>query len=286
MSTVAEYTTGTVAAAGGSTSGTVTVTPRTGWDELQFPTNGTVDYAEWGFAAAYAYTIQAYLHTPDAWVSTEAFMRPQVTSGEYAARVCFTGAGNPGRIQLFAAAEGVVTVQSPQHTLAVDTTYRVLLTVDTTAPTMRLRVYNLGSDTPLWDSGEMAKASPAGVTRVRLGELGNLATLGTFGLSRIQVTDTAETLYRHASDMVRLDTPLVTLGVTTPDSGSGDGTQTITWDPVIAAASYDAYIAAGLGPSGTPTQEDFVLVAAGVTSPYAFTGMSAGRHAFGIKARV
>ena len=37
--------------------------------------------------------------------------------------------------------------------------------------------------------------------------------------------------------------------------------------------------------TATPAQEDFTQVSASVTSPYTFTGLGVGTHAFGIKAK-
>lgn len=81
-----------------------------------------------------------------------------------------------------------------------------------------------------------------------------------------------------------LSTPVVTLGAkTTPTSvGGSDGTQVATWPAVTGAASYDAFVSG----SATPAQEEFVRVGTNVTSPYTFTGLNPGQHAYGIKAKV
>ena len=83
---------------------------------------------------------------------------------------------------------------------------------------------------------------------------------------------------------VPLATPVVTLGAKTDATTQGgtDGTQTVTWPAIPGAASYEAHIALG---TPAPTQGDFTLKAAGVTSPYTFTGLPAGQHAYGIKAK-
>lgn len=81
----------------------------------------------------------------------------------------------------------------------------------------------------------------------------------------------------------QLPTPAVTLGSTTNPTtvGATDGSQVVTWAAVGGAGSYDAYRA----PGSSPAQEDFTLVASGVTSPYTFTGLAVGTYSFGIKAR-
>jgi len=63
--------------------------------------------------------------------------------------------------------------------------------------------------------------------------------------------------------------------------GGTNGKQTVTWSAVANAASYEAWIAH----STSPAQGDFTLVATGVTSPYQFTGLPAGTHAYGVKAK-
>lgn len=80
-----------------------------------------------------------------------------------------------------------------------------------------------------------------------------------------------------------LPTPVVTLGAATRPSGVGedDATQIVTWPAVAGATAYSAWLAVG----NTPAQGDFVKVGATVTSPYTFTGLSAGPYAFGIEAR-
>jgi hypothetical protein len=55
----------------------------------------------------------------------------------------------------------------------------------------------------------------------------------------------------------------------------------VTWRAVTDAVSYEAWQAAG----SSPAQGDFVRVATGVTSPYEFTGLSAGTYSYGIKAK-
>ncbi len=86
------------------------------------------------------------------------------------------------------------------------------------------------------------------------------------------------------SDIVgQLATPVVTLGAATNPStvGGSNGSQVVTWAAIPGASSYEAWIANG----SSPAQGDFTLVATGVTSPYTFTGLTAGTWAYGIKAK-
>lgn len=81
---------------------------------------------------------------------------------------------------------------------------------------------------------------------------------------------------------VTLATPVVTLEAKTDASTvGGKGTQIASWPAVPGAVSYEAWLADGTAPA----QGDFVRVAQGVTSPYQFTNVGVGTHAYGIKAK-
>jgi len=285
MSTVAEYTSGAVSGSSGTVSGTVNVVSDTGFDQLQMPNNSTADYARFDVSAMDAYTVQFYLHTPAAWAGSAVdVFRGQVGATSIESRVTFGGSSQPGRVIMYRTS-ATVAAQSASGLLSVSSVYRVQMSVDSVADTMRLRIFNLGSDASIYDSGTVSAATAGSITRLLFGDNSNNNSLGTWAVSRIKVTNAVETLARHASDSAQLSTPVVVLGDTTSDSGAGDGEQIVTWAPVAGAASYDAYIVTGLGASETPDQEDFSLVAAGVSSPYTFTGLVAGRNAYGIKAK-
>lgn len=103
----------------------------------------------------------------------------------------------------------------------------------------------------------------------------------TAGWDDVQLNDGAGS---EIGDIVeQLATPVVTLGAAINPStvGGVDGSQAVTWAAVSGANSYEAWIAAG----ASPAQGDFTLVATGVTSPYTFTGLTAGEWAYGIKAK-
>lgn len=104
----------------------------------------------------------------------------------------------------------------------------------------------------------------------------------TVGWDDVQLNDGAG---GEIGDIVdQLATPVVTLGAATnPSTVSGsDGSQVVTWATVPGASSYEAWIASG----ASPAQGDFTRVATGVTSPYTFTGLTAGEWSYGIKAKV
>ncbi len=103
----------------------------------------------------------------------------------------------------------------------------------------------------------------------------------TAGWDDVQLNDGAGS--RIGDIVEQLTTPVVTLGATTNPStvGGSDGSQVVTWAAVPGASSYEAWIANG----ASPAQGDFTLVATGVTSPYTFTGLTAGQRSYGIKAK-
>ena len=166
--------------------------------------------------------------------------------------------------------------------------YRVSLMVaggSSTAGAVTAKVY---SGTTAWTTqlGSTFTASnwnlgADAVDRFNLGVTANSAAAVILGIDTIQLNDGSTTEIGDYS--TPLDTPVVTLGAATDPTtiGGTDGTQTVSWPAVTDAASYEAYIAAG----STPAQGDFTLVASGVTSPYTFTGLAAGTHSYGIKAK-
>lgn len=144
-------------------------------------------------------------------------------------------------------------------------------------------IYTPGSTTPLFSPTpstgiNLGTTDPA---EVRIGD-SNPNGVYTLGGRYLQIFEGSTTEPAEWIPAVPLSTPVVTLGAETiPSSTGGDGTQVITWPAVSGAASYEAWIANKL----SPDQADFTLRAAGVTSPYTFTGLSAGPHAFGVKAK-
>lgn len=79
---------------------------------------------------------------------------------------------------------------------------------------------------------------------------------------------------------VQLDTPSLSLTGSVPASSisATDGEKTVSWVPVPNALSYEAYKA-------SHGSTDYVLVQAGVTSPYTFDGLPAGAIRLAIKAK-
>lgn len=138
-------------------------------------------------------------------------------------------------------------------------------------------VTQLGST---WTSSTFDTGTDA-VIGADIGVLTSAASAYTMGWDDIQLNNGAG---GEIDDIVeQLATPVVTLGAATNPStvGGSDGSQVVTWAAVPGASSYEAWIANG----ATPAQGDFTRVATNVTSPYTFTGLTAGERAYGIKAK-
>lgn len=190
------------------------------------------------------------------------------------------------RIQFQEQGAGGLNVSSPSGSpLIAGTNYIIMGLINLSDDTLDVRVYEAGSATPHTQvSGALAAdlASAAGIGSVRYG-FGTAST----GLSSIDTNDgwaigSGDWLARYDLDEP-LATPVINIdSFSHPTTiGGSEGTATISWGAVSGAVSYQAYIATG----SSPAQEAFTLVASGVTSPYTFTGLSAGVKAFGIKAK-
>lgn len=167
----------------------------------------------------------------------------------------------------------------------------VMSETGTSDSTGRLRVayYLADSATAIADSGWLTglnlrySVTPT-VGQHYVGKISTVTYAGSLYMDTIRVRSGSDYSTSFIGPEVTvLPTPVVTAGATTKPTtvGGSDGTQVVTWPAVAGASSYDSYRAAG--PSAA--QEDYVLVQAGVTSPYTFTGQSRGAYLYGIKAK-
>lgn len=164
--------------------------------------------------------------------------------------------------------------------LAVDTWYRVEMLM--TATSQRLAYYVGDSATATWDSGAIAGTFGT-PSQLMFGKYGSSSYSSSLYMDDLGAKTGADAVWGSWPYTEPLPAPTVTLGATTKPStiGGSNGSQVVTWGAVAGAASYEAWLATG----NTPAQGDFTLVASGVTSPYTFTGLSAGTRAYGIKAK-
>lgn len=179
-----------------------------------------------------------------------------------------------------------LNVTSPSGTpLVAGTSYIIQGLVNLTTDFIDIRVYEVGSESPLcsvsgnlttfWSTNTVVRSIRWGVGTASAG-LGNLDTNDGWAIG------SGDWLARYDIS-VPLDTPVVTLGAAVqPTYGNSDGSQIVAWSAIDGATSYSAHIADG--PS--PEQGAFNLVEANVTSPYTFTNLPVGVYSYGIRAEV
>ena len=195
------------------------------------------------------------------------------------------GITSTGKIQFVeASGSGTALNISSTASLSAATPYVLMILIDKGANTFSAVAYPSGSTTAAASiSGTLGGAmmDAASLQQVRWA-IGTATSLGYLDTNSDFAVGHGDWLAR-TDVTTQLDTPVVTLGtVTNPSTiGGSNGTAVVSWSAVSNATSYDAYVA----PGSSPAQGDFTLVASGVTSPYTFTGLSAGTKSFGIKAK-
>lgn len=198
MSTLLEWDTGSLAAAGASISGTVNVVADTGFDRAVLPSTSTADNFYWEGLSATAYTLRAYLAMPSAWASVSVVLLSHDNTTTDA-RMILAGSGAPGQVRL-ARAGNTEVARSDQNIIPLSATLRWEMQVDTVSGTIRAAVFPLGADAPLWDSGLISGDVGTLVKRIRVGKL-NSSTLPEISISRVKAVDTVGTwIGRHSTD--------------------------------------------------------------------------------------
>lgn len=209
----------------------------------------------------------------------------------------FCNSTGAGRVQIFINSAMRLGIQGPggasiasiSNVLTEGEKYRISLQVvggSTTSSSVTAKIFSEGSGAwstqvgTTWSSSTFNAGTEA-VIGVDLGIVSSPTEIYEVGWDDVQLNDGAGS---EIDDLVAaLSTPVVTLGATTNPStvGGSNGTQVVTWGAVSGSSSYEAWLASG----SSPAQGDFTRVATGVTSPYTFTGLSAGEYSFGIKAK-
>jgi hypothetical protein len=176
-------------------------------------------------------------------------------------------------------------------TIADNTWYRLEINVKhltSTTVAAQARLYygaNLEGATPDETIGNIASGHPAGDGT--FGRVGYGICASTNQADYTMVVDDlgysdVDWLGSSAPADPPLDTPVVTVtNETGPTTTSGtNGSITVTWPGITGAATYDAGIANGLSQTG-----GFTTVSSAATSPYTFTGLSAGNYTVAIRAQ-
>lgn len=288
-------------------NGTAQTIGNSGWSSLNTGSGNTAifaDAAKMGATAGYRMTCGgtaqniAYFDLPSAVTvmalrvpiqisaiaNMSAILRWYNDSG-HATNLGSFGITSTGKIQFVEGnGSGTALSVSSAASLSAATPYVLMILIDTGANTFSAVAYPYGSTTAAASisgtlGGAMADTPSLQQVRWAIGTATSLSYLDTNSDFAVGHGD-----WLARTDVVtQLSTPVVTLGaVTNPTTiGGSDGTAAVTWPAVANATSYDAYIAAG----SSPAQGDFSLVATNVTSPYTFTGLTAGTRAYGIKAK-
>jgi hypothetical protein len=161
----------------------------------------------------------------------------------------------------------------------------LFVTMGATTGTYRLVAYSGDSTTPLTglDSGTRTtqNTGPDTYDTIRYGAKCSTNTnTGVLYIDDFDYNETATGLIGPYIDT--LATPVATVtGTTHPSSiGGTNGTATLSWGAVAGAASYDVCLRTGTVTTG------FTATASGVSSPYTFTGLSAGTYTVAVRAKV
>ena len=242
-----------------------------------------------------SYRRYPFAATATTWQFSGVFTMPTTPATSFGI-LGFPNSGGSWRLQLVINTESRLVVSdaggnTTQITspLTVGAKYRITLQVvggSTTSSSVIAKLYSESGGAWTTQTGSTWTSSTVNtntdnVVGADIGVLTSVATAYTVGWDDIQVNNGAGS---EIGDIVeQLATPVVTLGATTNPStvGGSNGSQVVTWPAVPGASSYEAWIANG----SSPAQGDFTLVATGVTSPYTFTGLTAGERAYGIKAK-
>lgn len=253
----------------------------TGQTVLQLGVSTGTDIARWNLNASNDFlAVSCLLKVPASAAEANApVMGIRYASG-YALKLGFDTTNRPYVIDFANTVKFIATA----GTLTAGSWYRFEQLIhgnSTTAGDVQCNVYTPTGTTPVatlthWTNANLTANTLAAV------ELGNTSSNAvTFSAANLQFNDGATTEIGPYS--TPLSTPSLTLGTTTNPTtvGGSNGSQVVSWSGVANASTYDAYIATNT----SPAQSDFTSVATGVTSPYAFTGLTAGSYAFGIKAK-
>lgn len=185
MATIAQWDSGALPAVGGTNPPTVSGEAFT----MPGPGGG---YASWDFTGTPQASVRFYITTPASWASTAAdILRLQYASG-IGGRVALAGTGSPGAIRL-CNATGTTIIASPNNTATVSTLHRIEIQYDSTADTVRGRVFAGDSLTPLWDSGLVSGDLTGAFTQLRLGKQAE-NNLPAFSMSHVLATNALEWL--------------------------------------------------------------------------------------------
>lgn len=201
---------------------------------------------------------------------------------------CFTIAyETSGEVRMLDTANATPYTVAAAGTVTAGSQYAISIQATNTSPygagngSCTIKIYPVGNSTPIANQSFTGKNF--GTAAFADFNSGGGTVVGSHGIVDLQINDGAGSEIPDYVPTVPLSTPVVTMGTATNPTtvGGTNGSQIVTWPAVSNATSYEAWIANNL----TPAQGDFTLVQTGVTSPYTFTGLTAGNYSYGIKAK-
>lgn len=177
-------------------------TPTVDGEYMVFDAASDSSFAVWPGLSLPRYSARAYVTLPSAWTTTSYSLIRSQTSGVITSRLNVGGSGAPGQIRALRNG-GVQVAQSSNGLVTTGGHYRLEMQADWGAQTLRVGVFPLASDTPLWDSGVLAgmDVGAANFTQFNIGAATGAMFHESIRVGRILVTDgVGPWLGRHASD--------------------------------------------------------------------------------------
>ena len=168
---------------------------------MEFAAGSALNYASWAMSAD-RFTLRYYVTIPSSWTSASWTISGIRTPSNENARINLAGSGSPGQFRWLRVG-GTQFAQTPNNTVALNSTYRVEVQIDRVTQTYRAAIFELLSTTPIYDSTLLTgiDTGTATFTEIRLGIASAGVSVGTLRIGRIKAVDTVGAwIGPHASD--------------------------------------------------------------------------------------
>jgi len=212
MATIAQWESGTVAAAGGTVDGAVQQWTQGAWRWAVLP-GGTLaaERIRWATAAAARYTLRFYVVVPRSWPTTFTDVMRASASGVQGSIAVLPGTADAGRIRFRDSTS--VRGESDLGLIQPGQIVRIEVQADTVAGTIRSATFPLGSAVPLYDTGVLAANVLPAPTQFAFGHFVNSPTLGAMAVGSIRVDDTVGSWIGRASADNGTPSPVTVVGI-------------------------------------------------------------------------
>lgn len=149
-------------------------------------------------------TARTYIHTPSEWPSQAFTVLSLRSSGSVSNAFCnISGTGAPGQIRLVKGTGGTTVLASPNGTVLPDTSYRIELQYNSALGTACLSLFAMGSDTPIWSSGNRTETDfQTPIDRVAWGKTNNTPVVNSdWWVDSLLVHDSYSLVGRDEDDL-------------------------------------------------------------------------------------